>query len=70
MGTTPFFVLLFIHLTGLVLGFGSVLVTDLFGLLWIMDRIRFPQLVKVSRITERFIWCGWGLMSNCSTSTP
>ena len=62
METTPFFVLLFIHLSGLILGFGSVLVTDLYGLLWTRDRVRFPQVVRVSGVTERFIWAGWAMM--------
>ncbi|WP_346619079.1 hypothetical protein [Blastococcus montanus] len=62
METTPFFVLLFLHLGGLVLGFGAVLVTDLYGLLWIRDRVRFPQVVRVSSVTEKFIWAGWGVM--------
>lgn len=62
MESTPFFIALFIHLSGLVLGFGSVLVTDLWGLLWIRDRVRFPQVVAVSGVTEKFIWAGWGLM--------
>ena len=62
METTPFFILLFIHLSGLILGFGSVLVTDLYGLLWVRDRVRFPQVVRVSGATETFIWTGWGLM--------
>ncbi|MFW6331113.1 MAG: hypothetical protein ACOC3J_05240 [Gemmatimonadota bacterium] len=62
METTPFFILLFIHLSGLVLGFGSVLVTDLYGLLWIRDRVRFPEVTRVSGVTESFIWAGWGLM--------
>jgi hypothetical protein len=59
METTPFFVFLFIHLSFLVLGFGSVLVTDLYGLLWIWDRVRFTHLVRVSAITKKFIWAGW-----------
>ncbi len=62
MDTTPFFILLFVHLCGLILGFGSVLVTDLYGLLWIRDRERFTQVVRVSGVTEKFIWAGWGLM--------
>ncbi len=62
METTPFFILLFIHLSGLILGFGAVLVTDLYGLLWIRDRVRFPQVVRVSGVTEWFIWAGWGIM--------
>ena len=60
--TTPFFIFLFVHLTGLVLGFGSVMVTDLYGLLWMRDRVWFPQLIRVSGVTEKFIWGGWGLM--------
>ncbi|MDX1529925.1 MAG: hypothetical protein R3362_00225 [Rhodothermales bacterium] len=62
METTPFFIALFVHLSGLILGFGSVLATDLYGLLWLRDRERFPQVVRVSGVTERFIWAGWGLM--------
>lgn len=62
METTPFFILLFLHLSGLILGFGSVLVTDLYGLLWIRNRARFSQVVRVSGVTEWFIWAGWGLM--------
>lgn len=62
METTPFFILLFIHLSGLILGFGSVLVTDLYGLLWLRNRERFPQVVRVSGVTEKFIWTGWGVM--------
>lgn len=62
MDTTPFFIFLFVHLSGLILGFGSVLVTDLYGLLWIRDRERFTQVVRVSGVTEKFIWAGWGLM--------
>lgn len=59
MDTTPFYFFLFIHLSSLILGFGSVLVTDLYGMLWIRDRVRFTQIVRVSGVTERFIWVGW-----------
>jgi hypothetical protein len=62
MESTLFFILLYIHLIGLILGFGSVLVTDLFGMLWIFDRVRFPHLVRVSDTTSNFIWIGWGIM--------
>lgn len=62
MDTTPFFLFLFLHLSSLILGFGAVLVTDLYGLLWTLDRVRFPQVVKVSKVTERFIWAGWAGM--------
>lgn len=62
MDTTPFFILLFIHLSSLILGFGSVLVTDLYGLLWTWDRVRFSEVVRVSGVTETFIWIGWSGM--------
>lgn len=59
MDTTLFFIFLFVHLSCLILGFGSVLVTDLYGLLWIRDRIRFTQVTRVSGVTQNFIWAGW-----------
>lgn len=62
METTPFFALLFVHLGALVLAFGSVLVTDLHGLWWLRDRVRFPHVVRTSGVNEKFIWAGWGLM--------
>lgn len=62
MESTEFFILLFAHLGFLILGFGSVLVTDLYGLLWLWDRVRFKQIVKVSGVTEKFIWSGWAGM--------
>lgn len=62
MESTEFFILLFVHLSCLILGFGSVLVTDLYGLLWIRDRVRFTQIVKVSGVIEKFVWAGWGGM--------
>lgn len=62
MESTTFFIFLFIHLSGLILGLGSVLVTDLYGLLWVWNRVRFPQLVDVSGVTSKFIWVGWGVM--------
>lgn len=59
MESTEFFILLFFHLSFLILAFGSVLVTDLYGLLWMFDRVRFNQIVKVSGVTEKFIMTGW-----------
>ncbi|MEX0904916.1 MAG: hypothetical protein WD604_12095 [Balneolaceae bacterium] len=59
MESTEFFILLFFHLSFLILAFGSVMVTDLYGLLWMLDRVRFNQIVDVSSVTEKFIWIGW-----------
>ncbi len=62
MDSAAFYVLLFVHLAGLVLGFGSVLVTDLYGALWLFGRQPYRQVVSVSAVTERFVWVGWSLM--------
>lgn len=59
MESTEFYILLFFHLGFLVLGLGSVLVTDLYGLLWMLNRESFRQIVEVSKVTEKFIWAGW-----------
>ncbi|MEX0720572.1 MAG: hypothetical protein WD059_07880 [Balneolaceae bacterium] len=59
MESTEFYILLFFHLSFLILAFGSVLVTDLYGLLWMLDRVRFNQIVDVSGVTEKFILTGW-----------
>lgn len=62
MESTEFFILLFFHLSFLILGFGSVMVTDLYGLLWMLNRETFNQIVDVSGVTEKFIWAGWAGM--------
>lgn len=62
MDSTAFYILLFVHLSGLVLGFGSVLVTDLYGALWLIGRQPYRQVVAVSAVTEKFVWAGWTLM--------
>ncbi len=62
MEDTSFFIALMIHLFGLILGLGSVVVTDLFGLLWICNHVRFPQVVRISAKTEKFIWAGWFIL--------
>jgi hypothetical protein len=62
MESTSFFIALMIHLFGLILGLGSVVVTDLFGLLWILNHVRFPQIIRISAKTEKFIWAGWLIM--------
>jgi len=62
MDSPAFYILLFVHLSGLVLGFGSVLVTDLYGALWLVGRQPYRQVVAVSAVTERFVWVGWSAM--------
>lgn len=62
MDSTPFYILLFVHIAGLVLGFGSVMVTDLYGTLWLAGRQPYRQVVDVSAVTEKFVWIGWSIM--------
>lgn len=62
MDSPAFYILLFVHLSGLVLGFGAVLVTDLYGALWLVGRQPYRQVVAVSAVTERFVWVGWSTM--------
>ena len=62
MESTSFFIALIIHLLGLILGLGSVVVTDLFGVLWILNHVRFPQIIRLSAKTEKFIWIGYFIM--------
>lgn len=62
MDSPGFYILLFVHLAGLVLGFGSVLVTDLYGTLWLAGRQPYQQVVAVSAVTEKFVWIGWSTM--------
>lgn len=62
MESPIFFVLLFIHLSALILAFGSVLVTDLYGLMWIRNRAGFDHIINVTGDTEKFIWSGYAGM--------
>lgn len=57
-----FFVFLFFHLVGLIVGFGSVLVMDTFGLLWIFKKTHMSFVHKVADVTQRLIWIGWTTM--------
>src|SRR5690625_2910516 len=59
MESTEFFILLFFHLSFLILAFGSVLVTDIYGMLWIFDRLRFKRIVRLCGVTEKFYLFGW-----------
>lgn len=59
MDSPIFFILLFIHLTSLILAFGAVMVTDHFGLSWMRDRVSFRRLVRVAGTTQKLIWAGW-----------
>lgn len=58
---------LFIHILSLVTGFGSVLVIDMFGLLWLFKKVPLSFVMKVANVTQRLIWLGWfGLVASGS----
>lgn len=52
-------VLLFIHLISLVVGFGSVIVIDTFGLLWLLKKVKLTFVNRVANVTQPLIWIGW-----------
>lgn len=49
-------VMLFVHLLGFAMGFGSVLVVDTIGLLWVLRRVTARQLVWLTGIVQAIIW--------------
>lgn len=59
MDSTHFYIALFIHLTSLIIGFGSVLVIDTFGLLTLLGQQTLEQVKKVAAVTQKLIWIGW-----------
>ena len=58
MEISPFYIFLFIHLASLIVGFGSVVVIDTFGLLWMLKKKKMTEVTAVADITERLIWVG------------
>ncbi len=59
MESIIFYIALFVHLTSLVMGFGSVMVVDTFGLLWLAKKRTLVQVNQVADVTQRLIWLGW-----------
>lgn len=59
MDTPPFYIALFLHLVSLVFGFGSVLVIDVMGILWVARKISLPFFLRVANVTQLLIWAGW-----------
>jgi len=59
MDSAHFYIALFVHLVSLIIGFGSVLVIDTFGLLMLMGKQPLSQVKKVASVTQVLIWAGW-----------
>ena len=60
MDTPLFYIFLFVHLISLAVGFGAVIVIDMFGLLWTMKKISLALVNQVAGFTQRLVWLGWG----------
>lgn len=52
-------IFLFLHLIFLVIGFGSVIVIDTFGLLFLLKKRKISEVMKVAQVTQVLIWVGW-----------
>lgn len=59
MESTIFYCFLFLHLSSLILAFGSVMVIDVFGLMWLFKKQTLAQVTKVAETTQKLIWIGW-----------
>jgi hypothetical protein len=59
MDSTHFYIALFVHLVGLILGFGAMLVVDVFGMLMIFHKRSLETVKKVANVTQVIIWTGW-----------
>ena len=60
MDSTLFYLLLFAHWVSLIVAFGSVLLIDFYGLLWMLRKQTLCQVFKVADMAQRLVWLGWG----------
>src|SRR5207249_269528 len=62
---------LFGHLAALVVGLGSVLAVDYFGMLWMLRRIRLQAMLLQAHRMGAMIWCGlFGLVATGALLRP
>lgn len=59
MDSLHFYIVLFVHLVSLIIGFGAVLVIDTFGLLMVLKKRSLETVKKVANVTQPLIWAGW-----------
>ena len=62
MDSTLFYLLLFAHMIGLIAAFGSVLLIDFYGLLWMLRKESLRGVFKVADIAQKVVWMGWGVL--------
>ncbi len=55
-------IVLFVHFVSLIVGFGSVIVIDTFGLLWLLKKVKLTFVNQVANVTQPLIWIGWTLL--------
>jgi hypothetical protein len=58
MDIQPFYIFLFIHVISFIIGFGSVITVDTFGLLWILKKVKLSAVNTVANVSEKLIWLG------------
>ncbi len=50
---------LFLHLISTIVGFGAVLVIDVWGFLWVINKQKLSQVMSVAKVTQILIWVGF-----------
>ena len=58
MNTPIFYSFLFIHVISFIVGFGSVILVDTFGLLFLFKRIKLSLVNQVANVATKLIWLG------------
>lgn len=61
MNSLPFYLFLFLHLVSFIVAFGSVIVIDSFGFLFLVKKlgVTLKLVNSVANITQRLIWLGF-----------
>jgi len=60
MDSPLFYFFLALHITSLIVGMGSVIIIDTFGLLWLLKKTDLAKVIRIAQTTQKLIWIGWG----------
>lgn len=58
MNTPLFYSFLFVHVISFIIAFGSVILIDVFGSLWLLKRVKLKLVDDVATVATRLIWAG------------
>lgn len=53
---------LFVHLVGVILGFGTVMYVDIVGALWVLRQMSAKHLLWATGVGQKIIWSSVGLL--------